>query len=177
MRLILTRHGETEENKRDIIAGWRPGRLSAKGKRQVAAIAKRLHDTPIDYILSSDLKRCRDTVAVINRYHHAPVRFLKSLRELRSGVFDGKPAKEIQRALKEYKGSHDAFKPKGGESMIAFRSRVLAFRRALAGQKKRYEKKTVLICSHSTWTRTFMKLKAPKLGLSRSVIYLDTQKL
>ena len=163
MKLMLTRHGETEENKRDIIAGWKPGVLSARGKKQVAAIAKQLRDTPIDLILSSDLKRCKDTVAVINKYHNASVRYLKSLRELGSGIFDGKPGADIQKALAAYKGSREAYKPKGGESIIAFRRRVLAFKRSLAKQKKRYNGKVVLICSHSTWARTFLELKTPKI--------------
>ncbi|MEK7638260.1 MAG: histidine phosphatase family protein [Patescibacteria group bacterium] len=169
MKLILTRHGETEENKRDIIAGWKPGKLSVKGKKQVAAVARKLRGTPIDYILSSDLKRCKDTVVAINKYHRAPVKYLKSLRELGSGVFDGKPGADIQKALDEYKGSREAYKPEGGESMIAFRRRVLAFKKSLAKQKKRYEGKIILICSHSTWAKTFLGLKSPALP----AVYLD----
>lgn len=172
MKLILTRHGETEENKRDVIAGWKPGVLSVKGKKQARQLAEKLKSIEIDYILSSDLKRCKDTVAVINKYHHAPVRFLKSLRELGSGVFDGRPGAEIQKALKSYKGDREAYNPKGGESMIAFRRRVLAFRKSLARQQKRYAGKTVLICTHSTWIRTFLELKTPKLGAT----FLDPKK-
>ena len=166
MKLILTRHGETEENKRDIIAGWKPGRLSAKGRKQVASVARKLRSIPIDLILSSDLKRCKDTVAIINKYHHAPVRYLKSLRELGSGVFDGKPGADIQKALATYKGSREAYKPKGGESMIAFRHRVLSFKQSL---KDRYANNIVLICSHSTWVRTFFELKSPRIP----ALYLD----
>ena len=173
MKLILTRHGETEENKRDIIAGWKPGVLSAKGKKQAKQLAEKLRSITIDYILSSDLKRCKDAVAVINKYHHAPVRYLKSLRELGSGVFDGKPGADIQKALRNYKGDREACKPKGGESMIAFRRRVLAFRKSLSRQRTRYAGKTILICTHSTWIRTFLELKTPKLGAT----YLDKQKL
>jgi len=169
MRIIITRHGETVENKRNIIAGWKPGVLSAKGKRQAKAIAKRLRDTPIDIILSSDLKRCRDTVAILNEYHHATVRYMKSLRELGSGVLDGKPGADIQKALEAYKGKRDAFKPKGGESMIAFRRRVLTFRKSLARQKNRYAGKTILVCTHSTWVGTFRAFKRPKL----TVAYLE----
>jgi 2,3-bisphosphoglycerate-dependent phosphoglycerate mutase len=169
VKLILTRHGETEENKHDIIAGWKPGRLSPKGKKQIARLAGQLRNAPIDAILSSDLKRCKDTVAAINKYHNAPVRYLKSLRELGGGVFDGKPSSDIQKALGLFKGSRDAFKPKGGESMIAFRRRVLAFRKSLIRASDRYNRKTVLICSHSTWVRVFLELKTPKI----SVTYID----
>lgn len=172
MKIILTRHGETEENKRDIIAGWKPGKLSAKGKRQVGALAMQLRDTPIDIILSSDLKRCKDTVAILNKYHHAPVRYLKSLRELGSGIFDGKPGADMQKALASYKGSREAYKPKGGESMIAFLRRVLVVKRSLAKQKGRYAGKTILICTHSTWARTFLELKTPEIP----VTYLDPKR-
>lgn len=166
MKLILTRHGETEENRRGVIAGWRPGRLSTKGRRQVGKIAEHLRGTRIDFILSSDLKRCRDTVAIINRHHHAPVRYLKSLRELSSGVFDGKSGADIRKALAAYNGTREAFKPEGGESMIAFRGRVLKFKRALARQAVRYTGKTVLICSHSTWARVFLGLESPHISAS-----------
>lgn len=172
MRLILTRHGETEENKHYVIAGWRPGVLSAKGKKQVKALAEKLRSIQFDFILSSDLKRCKDTVAVINKYHHAPVRFLKSLHELGSGVFDGRPGAEIQKALAGYKGSREAYKPKGGESMISFRRRVLAFRKPFAHQQKRYDRKVVFVVSHSTWVRAFLELREPKLPAT----YLNPKK-
>ena len=48
MRLILTRHGETEENVADIIQGHLPGKLSEKGIAQVKKVAKRLKDEKID---------------------------------------------------------------------------------------------------------------------------------
>jgi broad specificity phosphatase PhoE len=91
------------------------------------------------------------------------------LRELGSGIFDGKPGVDIQKALAVYKGSREAYKPKGGESMITFRARVLKFKKWLSGVKDRYHGKTVLICSHSTWVRTFFELKSPKLP----ALYVD----
>jgi probable phosphoglycerate mutase len=42
MKLILTRHGETEENKAGIIQGQGIGRLSDEGKNQAKKIALRL---------------------------------------------------------------------------------------------------------------------------------------
>ena len=40
MKLILTRHGETEENIKGIVQGHMPGRLSATGKDQAKRLAK-----------------------------------------------------------------------------------------------------------------------------------------
>ena len=42
MNLIITRHGETKENKLGIIQGHLPGKLSRKGIKQVKKVALRL---------------------------------------------------------------------------------------------------------------------------------------
>ena len=99
MRVILTRHGETKENKKTIVQGHMPGHLSELGKKQAEMVAIRLKDEKIDFIYSSDLKRAADTAKEIAKYHpDIPIEFTKELRERNLGEFQGKCSKEINRA-------------------------------------------------------------------------------
>ena len=65
MKLIITRHGETEENKAGIIQGHLPGHLSEAGIEQAKKVAFRLKDEKINFIYSSDLDRAADTAKEI----------------------------------------------------------------------------------------------------------------
>ncbi len=66
MKLILVRHGETEENKNLILIGGEcQGTLSEKGKQQAKEMALKLKDVRIDVICSSDLARVVDTASEI----------------------------------------------------------------------------------------------------------------
>ncbi len=91
MKLILTRHGLTEENIANIIQGHLPGKLSAKGKKQAKKVALRLKGEKIDFIYSSDLARSSDTAKEIAKFHpNTPIKFVKELRERYLAEFQGK---------------------------------------------------------------------------------------
>lgn len=82
MRLIITRHGETEENTAGIIQGHLPGKLSDRGIAQAKKVALRLKNEKIDAIYSSDLARTSDTAKEIAKFHPTiPIEFVKELRE------------------------------------------------------------------------------------------------
>jgi probable phosphoglycerate mutase len=96
MRLILTRHGETEENLAGIIQGHLPGTLSKEGIEQAKKVAIRLKDEKIDYIYSSDLARTSETAKEIAKYHsNVPIKFVKDLREKYLGEWQGKKKSEL----------------------------------------------------------------------------------
>ena len=65
--LILSRHGETEENKLRIMQGQMPGHLSELGKQQAEQLADLLEGEEIDVIVSSDLARSYDTALAVAR--------------------------------------------------------------------------------------------------------------
>ncbi|MBN2052517.1 histidine phosphatase family protein [Candidatus Woesearchaeota archaeon] len=91
MRLILTRHGETEENKKDISQGHIPGKLSADGKKQAEKVALRLKNEKLDCIYSSDLARAIDTARFIAKHHKkTPLIITKDLRETDLRKWSGK---------------------------------------------------------------------------------------
>lgn len=91
MRLILTRHGETEEMKQKISQGHLPGTLSAEGIRQAELLAERLREECIDAIYSSDLARSADTAKIIAKHHpQVPLQLIRELREADLGSNTGK---------------------------------------------------------------------------------------
>ena len=96
MRLILTRHGQTVENKNGIIQGHLPGKLSEEGIQQAKKLALRLKDENIDCIYSSDLKRAADTAKEIAKYHpNTPFHKVEELRERDHGGATGKTKDEV----------------------------------------------------------------------------------
>jgi len=114
MRLIITRHGETEENNLGIIQGHLPGKLSDKGVAQAKKVALRLKDEKIDYIYSSDLARTSDTTKEIVKFHpNVPVKFVKELREMYLGDWQGKKKSDLGFSSN---ARFAEFSPKGGET-------------------------------------------------------------
>ena len=69
MRLIMVRHGETEENRDSITQGQTPGHLTKLGKSQAKKLGERLASDNFDIIYCSDLLRCKDTCAEISKHH------------------------------------------------------------------------------------------------------------
>jgi broad specificity phosphatase PhoE len=79
MRLILVRHGQAEHRGEDSDNLY----LTALGKRQVELLGQWLADneTGIDAIISSPLRRARETTSILNRYVSTPVKIDDDLRE------------------------------------------------------------------------------------------------
>jgi broad specificity phosphatase PhoE len=96
MRLIITRHRETEENKKGILQGHLQGVLSSLGKEQAKKLADRLKDEKIDLIISSDLDRALDTAKTTVKFHpDARLVTNRKLRERSLGDFQGKTKAEF----------------------------------------------------------------------------------
>lgn len=91
MRLILTRHGETEENIKNLIQGSRiGGKLSTLGIKQAEKLAERLKNEKFDHIYSSSLARAADTARIIAKFHPStPLEFVDEIRELDMGSRTG----------------------------------------------------------------------------------------
>ena len=114
MRLIITRHGETEENIHGIIQGHLHGKLSKLGIEQIKKIANRIKDKKIDYIYSSDLNRASDTAKEIAKSHlETPLEFVKELRERNLGEFQGIKRSDLKKDGKDF----TVLRPKKGETM------------------------------------------------------------
>ena len=110
MRLILTRHGETEENAAEIMQGHLPGKLSPLGIKQVQKVALRLKEEKIDFFYSSDLARSLETTKEIAKFHpNTPVKFVTELRERFLAEFQGKKRSEFDSQSKTIETVEEMF--------------------------------------------------------------------
>lgn len=147
MRLILTRHGETEENATGIMQGHLPGKLSKEGIEQAKKLAERLKSEKIDVIYSSDLARSADTAKEIAKHHpDAYFIFTEELREFNLGDYQGKTKSEVgEENLKMRFENSDLRFPNGeSESDVSKRARHF-FERIL----KKHKDETVLVVAHN----------------------------
>lgn len=144
MKIILTRHGETEENLQGIFQGHLPGKLSEEGIAQAKKLALRLKDEKIDVIYSSDLARAKDTTKEIVKFHpDIPVHYVKALRERDHGSFTGKNHAET----KDEKYSDNA------EKAEAIQKRAKDF---IDETYEKHKNETVLFVSHGTISRAII---------------------
>ena len=154
MRLIIVRHGITEENVKRVYQGSIHGTLTEEGRRQIKDLALKLKDEKIDFIFSSDLKRAVDTTEEIAKFHKVPIYYTKELREKNGGVFEGRPKIEIEAAESEARSVME-FKPDGGESWQEFLDRIKKFTGSLAGK---YSNDTLLISAHGFVARCLLSV-------------------
>ena len=87
--LILVRHAETLWNREGRFQGHLDSRVTLRGVEQIQAVARRLQDTDVDVVFTSDLGRSILTADRIARAVHAPVVVDVRLRERNHGLFEG----------------------------------------------------------------------------------------
>jgi probable phosphoglycerate mutase len=134
MKIIVTRHGETEWNRVGRIQGWAPTSLNESGRRQTNQLAEHLaKNYDVRKIYSSDLRRAAETTEVIlDQLQHSPenIEYLRDLRERNVGVYQGL-SKKRRSEFKEYflpQGGSQAVAtvPENGESISQFSDRVVS---------------------------------------------------
>lgn len=153
MKLIIVRHGQTEDNSKDIIMGQLHGKLSPLGLEQAKKIGERLKNEDIDLVFCSDLFRAKETLEPILKFHkNIPVIYAKELRERSVGVFEGGPSAKYHEFLETDKDNFSQLRPEKGESLQDQQERAIRFVRKIAEEHK---DKTILLCTHGGWIRVF----------------------
>ncbi len=153
MRLIITRHGETEENKKKILQGHLPGKLSKLGIEQARKLALRLKNEDIDIIYSSDLARAADTTKEIAKYHKGTkVRFVEELREKNLGGYTGKSWFKVKDFDELIDSENSA---NGVEARRNVEQRV---KKLLDSVFKKYTKSNVLFVAHNGVNKILMRI-------------------
>ena len=89
MKLILTRHGETEWNRLRRTQGSTDTQLTDKGREQARLLADRLAGAGIDVIYASSLTRAMETAQIISSTIGAPVVEEPNLKEYGFGIWEG----------------------------------------------------------------------------------------
>lgn len=88
-KVYLIRHAEAEGNYYRRIQGQWDGGITAKGRRQIDALAERMKDVRLDALYSSDLTRTMLTAGAVLKYHDLPLVTDKRLREVYMGRWEG----------------------------------------------------------------------------------------
>lgn len=86
--IFLIRHTQAEGNLYRMMQGHWDGDVTAHGWEQIAALAERLRDVPIDAVYSSDLYRARMTAGAVTKYHPLTLNIDARLREIDVGPWE-----------------------------------------------------------------------------------------
>lgn len=166
--IYLVRHGESEGNLEGRFMGHSDCGLSQTGRRQAENIAEFFKDTPIDVIVSSDLKRAVNTALPTARAHDLKPETDPAFREIFAGAWEGMSFGEIaENYPMEYAcwtGRFDKLQMPGGESSRELSRRVFD---ALQRTAEKYEGKTVVIVTHATPIQ-MLRLRIAGLDLDRA---------
>lgn len=156
VRLLLVRHGESTDNAAGLVQGQGGGGLSELGRGQALAVADRVRAERFTVILASDLLRARETAEIVAAVlGGAPVVTDSRLREQGFGVHEGRPVRQLLRAMVKSGADFTTFDPPDGEVSGLFRARVADFLAELAGLRAG---ETVLLVTHHGFIRMTQRL-------------------
>jgi probable phosphoglycerate mutase len=127
----LVRHGESTWNVLGIIQGQRDqATLTSRGRIQARQAAQRLGSHPIEAIFASDLRRTRETAAIVARSFGLPFSVDPALRERCFGELEGGPADALRPEITGIAGGRvvdPQARPAGGESLEELYARAAVF--------------------------------------------------
>ena len=100
-RLYLLRHAETEWNIAMKFQGQTDIPLIEDGRRQAAALGRRMSSLKLEALYSSDLVRASETAQIVASYHNKQVETVPELKELNFGEWEGLTHSEIKKKYPE----------------------------------------------------------------------------
>lgn len=143
MKLYISRHGQTPWNVEDLVCGRADVPLTEIGQQQARLLAESAVDKGIDVILSSPLKRARQTAQAVSDAIGVPIQIDDRLIEMDFGTYDG-----TSRFGEEFQWVRAQMPTRfpGGESCFDLAYRVYSL---LYEVKEKYADKTVLLVCHN----------------------------
>ena len=144
MKILFTRHGETEWNSQNIICGRTDIELSEKGHEQAKRLSELISkEYDIDMIICSPIKRARQTASYTAKALGIEPIYDARLREWDYGEFEGKP-RDTEGFL-ESKLEFGCRMAGGGESVFDVVNRAYGLIDELY---EKYPDKTILLVCH-----------------------------
>ena len=171
--LVLVRHGVTDSTLGKLFSGGLASSdppLNAEGLAQAQATAEWLApmaDT-FDALVSSPVRRTRETAEVLGRHFGLEIETEDGIAEMEFGSWDGMSFTEVHEKWPDELGSWLGdleSAPHGGESFRAVEKRVLEGRDRMVAS---YAGQTVVVVSHVTPIKT---LVADALGAPLEAVY------
>jgi uncharacterized phosphatase len=145
-QICLIRHGETDWNASGMIQGRTDIPLNANGVRQAEESAACLSGEQFDILITSPLKRARQTADIINRGLGLPITEMEAFAERYFGVAEGMTKEERETAYpdRNYPGL---------ESRDTLKKRVMA---GLKDIMKHHPNQHVLLIAHGAVINTIL---------------------
>jgi glucosyl-3-phosphoglycerate phosphatase len=129
-RLLIWRHGRTEWNATRRIQGQADVELDEVGRAQAQQSAYLLAAEKPDYVVSSDLRRARDTAVVLTDLLNLPLQIDERFRERHFGPWQGLTATEV---VAEYPEEYYVWKRGGQPDVPGIETEEVLTKRMLAG--------------------------------------------
>jgi broad specificity phosphatase PhoE len=133
----LIRHAQADAPL-GVAVGQADPPLSEAGRQEASGLAEDLAERPLDLIISSDLKRARQTADIIASRHGANVEVAEALREIDFGSWEGRCLSDLWKEEPEAAAAWEAditcFPPSFGEPFEALAARVDEFWREFEGR-------------------------------------------
>ena len=168
-RVYLIRHAEAEGNIYRRAQGQYDGAVSAKGLRQIAALAERFRDVPVDALYASDLRRTMATAGAITKYHDLPIIPEPRLREIDLGPWEDVPFGDLLYRdpvqMHAFNDDPAAWRVPGAETFPALTRRIRGVVTELAAK---HDGQTIVCVSHGMAIRS---LTADLLGVPSAEIH------
>lgn len=126
----IVRHGETEWSRASRVQGWAPVPLTRTGHEQAQQVASHLStEYDIDTLISSDLRRTRETAEHVSDTTGLPLTFDSQWRERHFGIYQGLSDDRFYGDYPQfdYGSVGDAAfseSPEGGESWYSVHERI-----------------------------------------------------
>ena len=155
--VYLIRHAEAEGNLYRRAQGHLNATITDRGYRQIAALARRFADVPIDTVYSSDLARTCTTALSVTHTHGLPLHTTQDLREIGVGTWEDQTWAQIgyfeREKLVLFNTDIEKWHIDGGEDIDLVRDRMMgALRKIIAENPDR----TVAVFSHGMALRTLI---------------------
>ncbi|GAV51691.1 hypothetical protein ZYGR_0AF01620 [Zygosaccharomyces rouxii] len=183
VRLFVIRHGQTDHNIKQIMQGHKDIALNQTGFEQAKLLGKRLAEDSLvfDSVASSDLIRCKQTVATVlaNSNQDVPVIYYYELRERCMGVIEGMQIDQAEKYAAEHgKKSFRDF----GETSEEFLNRFATCFVSVAEQAAANHHKNVAIFTHGgsirsllNWLNCHTSCKIPNTSVTVIDYHKDTK--
>ena len=139
MKLLLTRHGQTDWNVEGKAQGRTDTELNETGIKQAKIGREKLMNYKIDVVISSPLKRTKKTAELMVEGREIPIFYDEDIVERGYGEYEG------QKIMQEDFDRINRTGEMGAESNDEFLVRI---RRFFEKIQKQYQDKTVLIVTH-----------------------------
>ncbi len=152
-RLVLLRHGQTDDNLAARMQGHGDTPLNETGRAQARAASVALREREFSAIYSSDLSRATETAHIVAEPHGLPVTQDARLREIDLGSWSGRLFKDVAAEqpnfVSDYLAGKDFRRSPTGETMAELIQRAMP---AIDDIVAAHQNEQVLVVSHGLVT-------------------------